>query len=141
MEPSEESNAPMGIGLIPRWHHVDCFVEEREDLEVDSSITAECFTGFNKLEKADQDTLKKKLGASKEKKKSAGKGKKRKVEEEEKPQKKQKTSEEEAEEKALKVHAMRKHCLDYEKGKGCEFKMEIQGQEQRPSHTVHTCRL
>ncbi|XP_031566693.1 poly [ADP-ribose] polymerase 1-like [Actinia tenebrosa] len=102
MEPSAESNAPMGIGLIPRWHHVDCFVEECENLEVDSSITAECFTGFNKLEKTDQDMLKKKLGASKDKKKSSGKGKKRKVEEEEKPQKKQKTAEEEAEEKALK---------------------------------------
>jgi poly [ADP-ribose] polymerase len=103
MEPSLESSAPMGVGLIPRWHHVDCFVNERENLEVDSSITAECFTGFKKLKKEDQDMLKKKLGASKDKKKSAGRGKKRKVEDEAKPQKKQKTAEEEAEEKALKV--------------------------------------
>lgn len=98
MEPSEDSNAPMNIGLIPRWHHVDCFVKERANLEVDASVTADRFTGFSQLEKKDQDVLKKKLGANK-----VTKGKKRKVEEEEKPPKKQKTDEEEAEEKALKV--------------------------------------
>lgn len=101
MEPTIDSNAPMNVGLIPRWHHVDCFVRERPNLEVDSSVTADCFTGFSQLENKDQDLLKKKLGASKVNKTT--KGKKRKVEDDEQPPKKQKTAEEEAEEKVLKV--------------------------------------
>lgn len=101
MEPSLDSSAPMNVGLIPRWHHVDCFISERPNLEVDSGVTADCFTGFSQLEKKDQDLLKKKLGVTKATK--ATKGKKRKIEDDEQPQKKQKTAEEEAEEKALKV--------------------------------------
>ena len=78
MEPDAESNAPAGVP-IPWWHHVDCFIENRASLEVESTVTAESFSGFTKLKKEDKDLLKSKLGSGGGKK--AGKGGKRKAQE------------------------------------------------------------
>ena len=75
MEPDAESNAPAGVP-IPHWHHVDCFIESRDSLEVDSTVTAESFSGFDELKKEDQAMLKSKLGTTRGK--NAGKGSKRK---------------------------------------------------------------
>ena len=75
MEPDAESNAPAGVP-IPWWHHVECFIENRESLGVESSVTAESFTGFSNLKKEDKDLLKSKLGSGRGKK---GKGGKRKA--------------------------------------------------------------
>ena len=102
MEPDGESNAPAGVP-IPRWHHVDCFIESRESLEVESSVTAESFTGFSKLKKVDKDLLKSKLGSGGGKK---GKGSKRKAPAvDETDAKRKKTVGEDETEKQLKVHA------------------------------------
>lgn len=108
MEPPEDSNAPAHLGLIPRWHHVDCFVKERSNLDVDSSVSADCFTGFSLLQKEDKDLLKKKIGVSK-----GAKGIKRKVEEEKKTPKKLKTEDDKAEEKALKVNKHFETCISF----------------------------
>ena len=101
MEPDAESNAPAGFP-IPWWHHVDCFVESRVSLEVESTVTAEVFSGFTKLKKEDKELLKGKLGSGGVKK--AGKGSKRKAEAvDEVDAKRKKTAEENEEEKKLKV--------------------------------------
>ena len=101
MEPDAESNAPAGVP-IPWWHHVDCFIENRASLEVESTVTAESFSGFTKLKKEDKDLLKSKLGSGGGKK--AGKGGKRKAQAvDEVDAKRKKTTEENEIEKQLKV--------------------------------------
>lgn len=101
MEPDAESNAPAGVP-IPWWHHVDCFIENRASLEVESTVTAESFSGFTKLKKEDKDLLKSKLGSGGGKK--AGKGGKRKAQAvDEVDAKRKKTTEEDKIEKQLKV--------------------------------------
>ena len=102
MEPSPDSSAPSWVGPTPWWHHIDCFIDNRDELGVEASVTAESFAGFTKLKAVDQEILKKKLG-SQGGKKSAGKGVKRKAAAEPTPVRKQKTEEEQKEEKALKV--------------------------------------
>lgn len=47
-------------GPIPEWHHVECFLENRESLDA-ASVKAEELTGFSKLKKADKDELKQKF--------------------------------------------------------------------------------
>lgn len=99
-EPDAESSAPAGVA-IPWWHHIDCFLENRESLEVDYSVTAESFSGFTNLKKEDKDLLKSKLGTVKLKK--AGKGNKRKAQAvDETDAKRTKTAEEDECEKKLK---------------------------------------
>ena len=101
MEPDGESNAPAGVP-IPWWHHVDCFIENRASLEIESTVTAESFSGFTKLNKEDKDLLKSKLGSGGGKK--AGKGSKRKAQAvDEVDAKRKKTTEEDKIEKQLKV--------------------------------------
>lgn len=101
MEPDAESNAPAGVP-IPWWHHVTCFVESRDSLEVESTVTAESFSGFTKLKKEDKDVLKSKLGTGTGKK--AGKGSKRKSQAvDEIDAKRKKTAEDDGVEKQLKV--------------------------------------
>ena len=101
MEPDAESNAPAGVP-IPWWHHVDCFIENRASLEVESTVMAESFSGFTKLKKEDKDLLKSKLGSGGGKK--AGKGGKRKAQAvDEVDAKRKKTTEEDEIEKQLKV--------------------------------------
>ena len=71
-------------------------------MEVDSSVTAESFSGFTILKKEDKDLLKSKLGTVKLKK--AGKGSKRKAQAvDETDAKRTKTAEEDECEKKLKV--------------------------------------
>ena len=55
-DPTEQTYA----GLIPRWHHVMCFLERLSELEAEG-VTAEELSGFTKLKKDDQKDLKKKL--------------------------------------------------------------------------------
>lgn len=101
MEPDADSNAPAGVP-IPWWHHVDCFIENSTSLGVESTVTAESFSGFTKLKKEDKDLLKSKLGSGVGKK--AGKGGKRKAQAvDEVDAKRKKTAEEDEIEKQLKV--------------------------------------
>ncbi|XP_067018725.1 poly [ADP-ribose] polymerase 1-like [Acropora muricata] len=103
-EPDAESNAPAGMA-IPWWHHVDCFVQCRESLSVDSSVTGESFTGFTKLNKEDKALLKRKLGKGA---KTKGKGSKRKaVAVDETDAKRKKTAEEDEIQKQLKEQSKR----------------------------------
>ena len=102
MEPDAESNAPAGVP-IPWWHHVECFIENRESLGVESSITAESFTGFSKLKKEDKDLLKSKLGSGREKKGKGGKRKAPAVDETDAKRTKTVTAEEDEIQKQLKV--------------------------------------
>ncbi|CAM4807466.1 unnamed protein product [Rotaria magnacalcarata] len=48
--------------LTDQWYHVDCFKEQKDELNFDG--TAETFLGFNELNKEDQTELKKKFGSS-----------------------------------------------------------------------------
>ena len=101
MEPDADSNAPAGVP-IPWWHHVDCFIENSASLGVESTVTAESFSGFTKLNKEDKDLLKSKLGSGGGKK--AKKGGKRKAQAvDEVDAKRKKTAEEDEIEKQLKV--------------------------------------
>ena len=101
MEPDAESNAPAGVP-IPWWHHIDCFIENKASLEVESTVTAESFSGFTKLKKEDKDLLKSKLGSAGRKK--AGKGGKRKAQAmDEVDAKRKKTEEDDEIDKQLKV--------------------------------------
>lgn len=52
-DPTERAYA----GLIPRWHHVACFLERVEELEA-VGVAAEELSGFSKLKKEDQKELK-----------------------------------------------------------------------------------
>ena len=49
-------------GLIPSWHHVDCFLEALSELDAEG-VTAEELSGFTKLKKEDKDELKGKFAA------------------------------------------------------------------------------
>ena len=102
MEPDAESNAPAGVP-IPWWHHVECFIENRESLGVESSVTAESFTGFSNLKKEDKDLLKSKLGSGREKKGKGGKRKAPAVDETDAKRTKTVTAEEDEIQKQLKV--------------------------------------
>ncbi len=55
----EADKAKFG-GLIPSWHHVDCFLENLESLDA-SGVTAEELSGFTKLKKETKDELKTKF--------------------------------------------------------------------------------
>ncbi|KAI8478334.1 Poly [ADP-ribose] polymerase 1, partial [Branchiostoma belcheri] len=45
------------------WHHVDCFVEKREELGFTTDMAPSVIQGYKKLSKDDQDILVKKLGS------------------------------------------------------------------------------
>ena len=53
-------------GLLPRWHHVDCFLERAAELEADG-VAAEELSGFTKLGKEEQKELRGKFGGSSKK--------------------------------------------------------------------------
>ena len=62
-DPEEYGRAAAAVGLIPRWHHVDCFIQAMPHLGV-SKITANNLTGFAKLKKPDREMLTQKLGGT-----------------------------------------------------------------------------
>ena len=66
MELPEE--AKYGVGLIPRWRHLDCFVESRSELGA-SDLSPQQIPGFTKLSEEDQKEINKKFGVSVSKKK------------------------------------------------------------------------
>lgn len=78
------------------WHHVDCFVENRDELQFGTEMNPKDITGFSNLKKEDQDMLIEKLG------KGGSSAKKRKGGEVKGAGGKKKKTEETAEEKALK---------------------------------------
>ncbi len=43
-------------GLIPAWHHVDCFSDNLDDLDA-VGVAADELSGFTKLKKEDKDEL------------------------------------------------------------------------------------
>ena len=49
-------------GLIPSWHHVDCFLDALADLDAEGVAATE-LSGFTKLKKEDKDDLKEKFTA------------------------------------------------------------------------------
>ncbi|KAI6661254.1 Poly polymerase 1, partial [Oopsacas minuta] len=48
----------------PRWHHVECFMKKREELEA-SNLSANNINGYSSLKKADKSLLEKELGKAK----------------------------------------------------------------------------
>lgn len=56
MEPPDPTERAFA-GLIPRWHHVTCFLERAAELEAEG-VLAEELSGFSKLKKEDQKELK-----------------------------------------------------------------------------------
>lgn len=61
-EPDEDEPYAYGGQLIPRWYHVDCFIDDRADLH--NEITADMLTGYKHLKKPDQEMLAKKFGGT-----------------------------------------------------------------------------
>ncbi|KAK7474692.1 hypothetical protein BaRGS_00034057 [Batillaria attramentaria] len=57
-----ESQRAKMYGPQDMWHHVDCFVKERDELEFDSDMNPEKITGFKQLKQEDKDILISKLG-------------------------------------------------------------------------------
>ncbi|GFS80273.1 poly polymerase 1 [Nephila pilipes] len=55
-------------GPAPLWHHVDCFIENKKQLEYNG--LAENLPGFPKLSEEDKDMLKKKMGSNGKKRKA-----------------------------------------------------------------------
>lgn len=47
-------------GLVPSWHHVDCFLENLNSLDA-SGVAPEELSGFVKLTKEEKDELKQKF--------------------------------------------------------------------------------
>lgn len=47
-------------GLIPSWHHVDCFLENLASLEAEG-VSPDELSGFAKLKKEGKDELKQKF--------------------------------------------------------------------------------
>ena len=126
MEPEPEKHF---AGLIPAWHHVDCFLDNLDELDA-VGVVADELSGFTKLKKEDKDDLKTRFkskgGGTKEKKKglvlvcssmkmepvscpnflnvhNTNSSKKRKVDEDSQPLAVKKSKEEAKEEKAMKV--------------------------------------
>ena len=60
VQPDLESSARAYAGLIPHWHHIDCFLELLPSLEAEG-VAADELSGFTKLKKPDKDELKKKF--------------------------------------------------------------------------------
>ncbi|XP_013395651.1 poly [ADP-ribose] polymerase 1 [Lingula anatina] len=94
MKEYESERAKM-YGPQDRWHHVDCFVENRDELQFSSDMNPDKIPGYKSLKKEDKEMVKEKLGAGSSGKKRKGDKKK------EVPNKKAKKEETE-EEKALK---------------------------------------
>ncbi|XP_053378443.1 poly [ADP-ribose] polymerase 1-like [Mercenaria mercenaria] len=90
-----ESQRAKMYGPQDLWHHVDCFVENRDELDFGTDKNPNIITGFSNLKKEDQDMLIEKLG------KGSTSGKKRKGETSKGSGGKKKKVEETAEEKAL----------------------------------------
>ena len=63
MEAPDASERGYGAGLIPRWHHLTCFLERATELEAEC-LVAEELSGFTKLKKEDQKELKSKFRGS-----------------------------------------------------------------------------
>ena len=49
-------------GLIPSWHHLECFLERLQELEAEG-VSAEELSGFTKLKKPDKEMVAKKLSS------------------------------------------------------------------------------
>ena len=47
------------------WHHVDCFIKEREELGYDLDQQPKILNGFSSIDKDDQNMLIEKLGKGK----------------------------------------------------------------------------
>jgi hypothetical protein len=47
-------------GLIPSWHHVDCFLDNLSSLDADG-VTVDELSGYVKLKKEGKDELKEKF--------------------------------------------------------------------------------
>ncbi|EDO46812.1 predicted protein, partial [Nematostella vectensis] len=62
-------------GPVPKWHHVPCFLKAMPDLDISGILTAQHFTGFQKLGKDDQKLLIDKFGSQKQISKKKGKKK------------------------------------------------------------------
>ena len=62
-DPEEYGRAAAAVGLIPRWHHVDCFIQAMPHLGV-SKIFANNLTGFARLKKPEREMLTQKLGGT-----------------------------------------------------------------------------
>lgn len=86
-----ESQRAKMYGPVDQWHHVDCFVEKRDELEFGSDLGANQIKGFDRLKDEDKEMLIKKLGKGTKGKKRKGdsakgaggkKGKKEETEEE-----------------------------------------------------------
>ena len=58
------------VGLIPAWHHLECFLERLEELEAQGVLPEE-LSGFTKLKKPDKEMVAKKMSS----KRGSGKGK------------------------------------------------------------------
>ena len=60
MEEPDPDQGSMGMYLVPRWHHYDCF---KKDLMAEG-LTADMIPGFKLLKQADKDMMNDNLGTA-----------------------------------------------------------------------------
>ena len=66
MEQADPSERVGYAGLLPKWHHVSCFLECREEVGAEG-VGADELSGFSRLKKEDQQLLKGQFGGPKKK--------------------------------------------------------------------------
>ena len=71
MEASEDPGSRPTYVKLPRWYHVECFMDNREILAA-TNLLANNIDGYSSLKKADKDSLEKQLGKVKASKRSKG---------------------------------------------------------------------
>ena len=64
MEIPQDAGSRPVFGKVPRWYHLDCFIEKREELQA-SNLSANSLEGYSSLKKADKVVLDKQLGKAK----------------------------------------------------------------------------
>lgn len=124
-----ESQRAKMYGPMDQWHHVDCFVENRDDLEFGKEMNVEKMVGWVNVRKEDKDELIKKLGKGE-------KGEKRKGGDAAGPSQKKpkKTKEETEEEKQLKeqsqlIWKFRDDLQKHVSNNAMKLLLELNGQE------------
>lgn len=66
LEQADPSEHGQYAGLVPKWHHVACFIDRWAELDAEG-VAAEELSGFTKLKKEDQQELRGKFGGTEKK--------------------------------------------------------------------------
>ena len=71
MEAPDDPGSRPALGRLPRWYHVECFMDNRDALGA-ANLLANNIDGYSSLKKADKEMLEEQLGKAKAPKRSKG---------------------------------------------------------------------